>query len=414
MALARSARPFDLVLFGATGYTGRLVAERLARRCATRPLRWALAGRDRAKLERVRDDLATLAPDVPPPGIPTGDALDGSAMRAIAAETRIVCTTVGPYLRYGGELVAACAEHGTDYCDLTGEVPFIRSTIDAHHETAQRTGARIVHCCGFDSIPSDLGVLFLQQEMRRRYGRPAKNVTALVSMRGGPSGGTVASVLGIIEQAIRDPATRRLLGNPYALDPDPSRRGRDGADARFVGYVRCQHVFTAPFVMAGINTRVVRRSHALLGYPYGEDFQYREVTSVPATPRGLVAGLTLSVGLAGFVAAAAEPALRRRLERRLPAPGQGPTPEERERGHYRLRFIGEIPGEPAMRMVAEVSDRGDPGYASTSKMLSEAALCLALDELPSNGGVLTPAVCMGLTLIERLRPAGMTFKVVEE
>ncbi len=405
MPTPRAARTHDLVLFGATGYTGRLVAERIAH--AGEPLRWALAGRDRTKLERVRAELAQQVPECADLPILVGDAHDPAAMDAIAVATKVVCTTVGPYALHGSELVAACARAGTDYCDLTGEVPWIRAMIDAHHARAEETGARIVHCCGFDSIPSDLGVLLLQEEMKRRHGRPAERVTSFFGeSKGHFSGGTVASLLGVVDEAARNPDVRRTLGNPYSLDPDPKHDGPDGADVKGIGFDRAMRVFTAPFVMAAINTRVVRRSHALLGYPWN-GFAYKEVMSFPGTPRGLAMATGITAGIAGFLVATRVPPLRALLERRLPAPGEGPSAEERARGFFVVRVAGESNGD---RLVVKVSDRADPGYGSTSKMLSQAALCLALDDLPTPGGVLTPATAMGFRLIERLRDAGLTLE----
>jgi len=407
MSTSRPARAFDLVLFGATGYTGRLVAERIAH--AGEKLTWALAGRDRIKLEHVRRELAAQVPECAELAILVGDAHDSAAMDRIAAQTKVVCTTVGPYAQHGSELVAACARAGTDYCDLTGEPPWIRQMIDAHHETAVKSGARIVHCCGFDSIPSDLGVHLLQEEFKRRYGRPAERVTAFFGeMRGQPSGGTIASMLNIIDEAARDPGVRRVVGNPYGLDPDPSHRGPD-RDVRGVGYDRAQRVFTAPFVMSAINSRVVRRSHALQGYPWN-GFSYREVMSFPRTPRGLALATGITAGIAGFVVATRVPPLRAQLEKRLPAPGQGPSPEERARGYFVVRVAGESGGD---RLVVKVSDRADPGYGSTSKMLAQSALCLALDGLPTPGGLLTPSTAMGFRLIERLRDAGLTLEATD-
>jgi short subunit dehydrogenase-like uncharacterized protein len=414
---ARADRPFDVVLFGATGYTGKLVAERFAHHAANGqhpsrpPLRWALAGRDRAKLEAIRAEIAAQVPSAKDVAIRVGDATDAAAMRQIASETKVICTTVGPYLKYGAEVVAACVAEGTDYCDLTGESPFIRKMIDQHHEQAQKTGAHIVHCCGFDSIPSDLGVLYLQQEMLRRHGQPANRVVSLVTMKGGASGGTIASMLEIFEQAGKDKSVRRVLGNPYGLDPDPTRRGPDGSDQKGFGYEKSVGAMTMPFVMAAINTRIVRRSHALLGYPYGDDFQYREVSEVPLTRKGIGNAVSTMATLAGLGIAISVPTLRALLAKRLPPPGSGPTAEQRDRGHYTFRIVGEVAGAPDKRMIATVADRGDPGYKATSKMLSEAALCLAFDDLPSGGGVLTPASCMGMALIERLRHSGMTFAV---
>ena len=408
MPTPRASRTHDLVLFGATGYTGRLVAERIAH--SGERVTWALAGRDRTKLEHVRADLAAQVPECADLPILVGDATSAKDMDAIAASTRVVCTTVGPYARYGGELVGACARAGTDYCDLTGEVPWIRQMIDAHHATAQTSGARIVHCCGFDSIPSDLGTLLLQEEMKRRHGRPASRVTALFGeSKGKFSGGTFASLLGVVDEAARDREVRRVMLNPYGLDPDPTHTGPDGPDARGVGYDRGMGVFTAPFVMSAINTRVVRRSHALFGYPWN-GFSYRELMSFPGSPRGLAMATGVTAAIGGFLLATRVPALRTRIEKRLPSPGEGPTAEERARGYFVLRIVGEADGA---RLVVKVSDRADPGYGSTSKMLSQAALCLAMDDLPTPGGVLTPAYAMGFRLIERLRAAGLTLEAVD-
>ena len=408
MPTPRASRAHDLVLFGATGYTGRLVAERIAH--SGERVTWALAGRDRTKLEHVRADLAAQVPECADLPLLVGDAMSAKDMDAIAAQARTVCTTVGPYARYGSELVAACARNGTDYCDLTGEVPWIRQMIDAHHETAKQTGARIVHCCGFDSIPSDLGTLLVQEEFKRRHGRAASRVTSYFGeSKGKFSGGTFASLLGVVDEAMRDRDTRRVLLSPYSLDPDPMHDGPDGPDPRGVGYDKAMHVFTAPFIMAAINTRIVRRSHALAGYPWN-GFSYRELWSFPGSPRGLAMATGVTAAIAGFLVATRVPALRSRIEKRLPAPGEGPTPEERARGFFVLRVLGEADGD---RLLVKVSDRADPGYGSTSKMLSQAALCLAKDDLPTPGGVLTPSYAMGFRLIERLREAGLTFEVVD-
>ncbi len=403
-------RRYDLVLFGATGFTGRLVAEYLARHAAGTSLAWALGGRNAAKLERVRAELAAIDAACAELPIVEADALDAAAMARVVAQTRVVCTTVGPYAQYGTALVAACARAGTHYCDLAGEVPWIRSSIDANHDEARRTGARIVHCCGFDSIPSDLGALFLQQQLIDRCGAPAAAVTALFGENSGKfSGGTVASLLGVIDAAARDRAVRRMLGDPHGLDPEGGPRSA-ARDARAPGWDRVLRVPTAPFVMAAINTRVVRRSHALLGYPWGTDFVYDERMSLPRSPRGVATAVAITGALAGFVAATQVPALRRQLEKRLPGPGEGPNAEERARGYYVVRLHGEAAGT---RLIAKVADQLDPGYGGTAKMLGEAALCLAEDELASGGGVLTPASAMGLTLVARLVNAGVTFEIVE-
>lgn len=399
-----AARSFDLVLFGATGFTGRLVAEYLTARAAGTPLRWALAGRNRDKLERVRADLVAIDAAAAEIAIVVGDAHDEIAMTKLARDTTAVCTTVGPYLEHGAALAAACAAAGTAYCDLTGETPFIRQSIDRNHARAVDTGARLVHACGFDSVPSDLGVLVAQRALEERAGSGAGKITALFQVSGGFSGGTVASLLGVLDVAMRDREIRKVLANPYGLDPDGLPRGPDRDSAR-PGYDRVLGAITAPFVMAAINTRVVRRSHALLGRPWGDDFRYDERMSLPRSPKGAALALGITAAMAGLVAGSQVPFLRRQLEARLPKPGEGPSPEARARGRYTVRFHGEAGGA---RVLATFADTMDPGYDGTAKLLGEAALALALDPPLGGGGVLTPATALGMGLVERLRAADVT------
>jgi short subunit dehydrogenase-like uncharacterized protein len=391
------SRTFDIVLFGATGFTGRLVAGELAR--APEKPRWAIAGRSREKLEALGLGVPALV----------ADAHDRAALDAVAASAKVVCTTVGPYARHGGDLVAACAAAGTHYCDLTGELPWVRRMIDAHHERARATGARLVVSCGFDSIPSDLGTFALQEEFIARFGRPASSVTALYGeMSGGMSGGTIASGMQTAIEAGEDREVRRLLADPHALDPDPRAPRAPVPDERSIGWDASLGVFTAPFVMAPFNTRIVRRGHALAGFPYGEGFRYREVMSAPGTARGLATAVAFTAGLGALAFAFGRPRLRELVAARLPKPGEGPSRQRRERGHWKARFVAEDRGD-RLRFVA--ADRADPGYGSTAKMLAQAALCLALDPLDGAGGLLTPAVAMGRSLLERLRRAGLTFSL---
>ena len=395
-------RELDIVLFGATGFTGRLVAAYLAGAARREPLRWAIAGRSHAK-------LTALGLGVP---IIVADALDTAAMRALAQRTTCACTTVGPFARYGSELVAACAAAGTHYCDLTGEVPWMRRMIDAHHDRARSTGARIVHTCGFDSIPSDLGCWAAQQAFIARFGGPARKVTAVFGeLSGGLSGGTFASAFDIAREGDRDPAVRKLLANPYALDPlisYPAAEARPPApDETSIHWQPVLGMFTVPFVMAPVNTRVVRRGHALAGFPWGKDFAYREVMSTPGSLRGAALAAGITAGLGALALALGQPWLLDRLARRAPPPGEGPSADVRARGHWIVRLVAE--GDSGERLVYLASDRADPGYGSTAKMLGEAALCLARDPLSSPGGVLTPSVAMAQPLLDRLRRAGLTF-----
>jgi short subunit dehydrogenase-like uncharacterized protein len=403
-----SEREFHVVVWGATGFTGRLVAEHLLRRYGVhRELRWAIGGRSEGRLEALRHDLGPEAATLP---LVVADAHDRERLDALAARTRVVCTTVGPYALHGSELVAACVAHGTHYCDLTGEVPWMRRMIDANHQRARQTGARIVHTCGFDSIPSDLGVLLLQREMRGRHGRAAESVKLRVrEVRGGFSGGTVASMLNMLEEAQQSPEVRACLEDPYALNPTDARGGLDRPERTLPEYDQDFHAWVSPFVMGLINTRVVRRSNALQGFAYGREFRYEEGVLAPFGPWGFPLAAGLSVGTAAATAVAAVAPLRRQLARLLPQPGEGPSRRTRETGGYVIDLLGKLPGA-AQGLTVRIRGDRDPGYGSTSRMLGEAAACLALDDLDTPGGVLTPAVAMGDVLLERLSlHAGVTF-----
>jgi short subunit dehydrogenase-like uncharacterized protein len=405
-------RTYDVVLFGATGFTGKLVAEYLARE-HTPGLRWAIAGRSEARLAGVKAELVRIAPELAALDVLVADSADAAALAGIAKRTRVVCTTVGPYMRYGMPLARACAEAGTSYCDLAGEVPFIRRSIDENHARAQATGARIVHSAGFDSIPSDLGVLLLHEAFRARGKALASAALFCGPMKGGMSGGTVASMMGILEAATHDRDLRRLVGDPYALLPDRTRdRGPDGRDQRDVRYEPRIGQWTGPFVMAAINTRVVRRSNALQDFAYGRGFAYREAMSFGRGPRGLARALSATAALGTLAGIASFAGGRKLLAPFLPAPGKGPSPAARDAGFFKVRIVGEGEG---LRVDARVEGTSDPGYGETAKMLGEAAVCLARggDALPVRYGVLTPASSMGMHLVDRLRAAGMTFETRE-
>jgi len=385
------AREFDVIVYGATGFTGRLVAEYLA---ATYPgpdaPKWAMAGRSLAKLEAVRAEMGV--PDSIP--LVTADADDPAILRTLCERATVIVTTVGPYQLYGSDLVAACAETGTSYVDLCGEPAWMRQMIDAHHATAQASGARIVFSCGFDSIPFDLGVMTLQEAAMARFGKPAPRVKCRVrTMQGGASGGTIASLRATMAAAAREPSLIKLLTNPFALAP-----GFDGPhqpSGMIPEYDSTIGAWVAPFVMAPINTKNVHRTNFLLGHPFGSDFVYDEMVVVPG------------LGEIGKAAAEALAKLNPFAGDKGPKPGEGPSKEEREAGHYDLLFVGLMPeGE---RIDAVVTGDRDPGYGSTSKMLAEAALCLVQD-VQGAGGVWTPGALMGRELRDRLRAkAGLTF-----
>jgi len=403
-----TSRRHDLVVWGATGFVGRLVAEYLhARFGVGGKLRWAIGGRSREKLEALRRELGADADSLP---IVTGDAQNMDDMGALAASTRVVCATVGPYSRFGTTLVDACAYHGTDYCDLCGEVPWMRRMIDSFESTARKNGARIVHCCGFDAIPSDLGVYFLQKTAQERGREPCPEVHfRLKAAKGSFSGGTVASLLTVLEEARDNPHTARLLADPYALNPIGERHGQDGRDRRGIAFDADLDAWIAPFVMAGINTRVVRRSNALMNYAYGEDFRYDE--AVVAGNR--LKALATAAGQSALLAAAGPRPLRNLLERFvLPKSGEGPSREERERGFFDVRLIGKYSDGATVR-VKVTGDR-DPGYGATCKMLAESALCLLQDDaaVATTGGFWTPASALGEPLVRRLQEyAGLCFQL---
>ncbi|MEZ5559327.1 MAG: saccharopine dehydrogenase NADP-binding domain-containing protein [Pseudomonadales bacterium] len=405
-------REFDVVVWGATGFTGRLVAEYLLRRYGVGgELRWAIAGRNERKLEELRGSLGAAAASLP---LVIGDSDDRVLLDVLAARTRVVCSTVGPYALYGSNLVAACAHQGTHYCDLTGEVQWMREMIDRFHAPAGASGARIVHTCGFDSIPSDMGVWFVQQAMRARHGVPARSVSYRArAFKGGFSGGTIASMLNMLDEAERDPSLRRLIEDPYGLNPEGQRRGLDGPERVLPFFDQDFDAWVTPFVMATINTKVVRRTNALLGYAFGHEFRYDEGTLTPFGVFGFPLAAAISTGSAAFTAAAGFAPLRRVLARMLPKPGEGPTEATRESGYYVIELLARHPTDPTCNLRAEVRGDRDPGYGSTSKMLAESAVCLAKDPLTSAGGVLTPAVAMGDALLARLNEhAGVTFRLL--
>lgn len=397
----------DVVVFGATGFTGRLVAEHLATRGEAAGA-WAIAGRNADKLARVAEDLGVDVPQL------VVDAADPDQVAAMAASTRVVCTTVGPYARFGEPVVRACAEVGTDYVDLTGEPQWIRRMIDAHHETAVETGARIVHCCGFDSIPSDLGTAFAQQTMHQLHGTHASNVRLRVKgARGGASGGTLASMVQVMEEAAADPAVAAVVADPYSLLPAGERVGPHVERSALPTYDETFRSWTGPFVMEMVNAKVVRRSNALLGYPWGREFVYEEAVLTGDGMAGRARAAAIAAGMGGGTLALSSRLVRDLADRVLPDSGTGPDPAAREAGFFDMRLVAAHPEERGKDVVVRVTGDRDPGYGATSRMLGEAALTLAQDESSVAGGSWTPASALGDALRARLEAhAGMTFEVV--
>ena len=403
-------RAHDIVVFGATGFVGRLTAEYLAAH-APEGVRIALAGRSPEKLSGVRDALGSRAATWP---LVTADSSDPAAMAALAGSCRVVATTVGPYRAYGLPLVEACAAEGTDYVDLTGEVLFMRESIARHDAAARASGARIVHTCGFDSIPSDLGVLLLHQAAQADGAGELEATTLVVrAMKGGASGGTIASLKGQIDEVKADRSLTAIVQDPYALSPDRAAEPELGAEKDLAGAERDDELglWLGPFVMAGVNTRVVRRSNALQGWAYGRRLRYREAMAMGDGPLGRAKALGLAGGLGALQAGLGFGPARKALDRVLPDPGEGPGEEARRTGFFTIDIHARTSG--GGRYVARIAAQGDPGYAATAVMLAESALCLVLDRdrLPDRAGILTPATALALPLVERLRAAGQTLEI---
>jgi short subunit dehydrogenase-like uncharacterized protein len=406
--VADPARTHDLVLFGATGFVGRLLAGYLAEH-APAGLRIALAGRSRTRLEQVRAGLPSAARAWP---VLEADSGDPASLTALAEATRVLVTTVGPYARYGLPVVEACARAGTHYADLTGEVLFVREAIDAFDATARESGARIVHACGFDSVPSDLATLLLAERAAADGAGGLGDVRLVASLKGGFSGGTIDSLRAQVEAVADEPSLRRTLTDPYALSPDRSaepdtRQPPDAGPPARTPDGR----WTAPFVMASFNTRIVRRSNALQEWGYGRGLRYSEVMGVGSGPLGAATAVGVTAGLAGALAAMTFAPTRALLDRVLPAPGTGPGEEARQKGWFRM--VVDATTENGRKYRATAAGPGDPGYAATAVMLGESALALALDgdRLPDRAGSLTPATALGDVLVERLRAAGHTYEV---
>ena len=401
-------RTHDLVLYGATGFVGELTAAHLAEH-APSDARIALAGRSRERLAAVRARLPGPARDWP---LVHADATDPASLAALAGAARVVATTVGPYAKYGLPLVEACARAGTHYADLTGEVLFMREAIDRYNALARGSGARIVHACGYDSIPSDLAVLLLHERAAADGAGGLRDVRLVATARGGISGGTIDSIRAQVDSMRRDAAARRLAGDRFALSPDRAAEPDTPQPSDFGHPARtADGRWTAPFAMAAFNTRVVRRSNALQEWAYGRELRYSEVMGSGRGPLGAVAAVGVAGGLLAFLAAMTVPPTRALLDRVLPAPGTGPSAATRERGWFRMAV--DAATESGARYHAEIRGRGDPGYAATAVMLGQSGLALALDgdRLPDRAGSLTPATALGTVLVERLQAAGHTYEV---
>jgi len=397
---------FDIVVYGATSFVGQIMTRYMHETFSDGSVRWAIAGRSQSKLKMLSDEIGLSGIEMI-----VADARDEAGLQAMCARTKVVASTVGPYALYGDMLVGICAASGTHYCDLTGEPQWIRRMQQRHESAALRSGAWIVHGCGFDSIPSDLGVHFLQRQAVRRLGRTCNRVRMRVAkIRGGVSGGTIASMLNMVKEASGDADLRKQLQDPYSLcPPDHGFTARQN-EVR-MAYDKDYGSWIAPFIMAGINSRVVHRSNALSDKSYGADFQYEEAMATGPGGAGRRAARAISWGMTGMMLGLVVPPLRWLLANHvLPKPGEGPSRQQQLEGGYDLVFLGTTPGGERLR--CRVTGDRDPGYGSTAKMLAQAAACLARD-VPAGtpGGFWTPATLMGDQLIRRLTAhAGLTFE----
>jgi short subunit dehydrogenase-like uncharacterized protein len=407
MATNKPSRKYDVVLYGASGFVGRQTVAYFAAHPEVKSagLSWALAGRSAEKLEAVRK----ACPGTDQAGILVAEAHDAKAMDQLAANARVVLSTAGPFALYGSELVAACVRNGTHYVDITGETPWVKGLIERHHQDAERKGARIIPFCGFDSIPSDLSARLANEAMWERYGEACTAVKVAFSIRGGFNGGTLASLFNMLASGQSE-----AMADPFLLNPEGAHPSNVSAHADPLG-PRHDGDFSAwlgPFMMSTINTRVVRRSAALLGYAPG--YSYQEYLRLGRGPGAALAATTLSVGSFASQAALRVAPIRRLAQKFAPQPGAGPSVASMDGGSFRAQWVGHSANGKMVRGM--IADKGDPGNRATTKMLCESALALALqlEELPGgskHGGLLTPASGLGDVLVQRLRQAGMTLQV---
>ena len=409
-------RPYAVVLYGATSFVGQITAHYLTEFLSNTKdkdgadVTWAIAGRDEAKLNELQSKLGSTV------DIILANSDDADSLDEMTKQTQVIISTVGPYLKYGEPLIKSCTTHGTDYVDLTGEAIFIKDMMDKYQDAAKQSGARIVNSCGFDSIPSDLGVYFTQTQAEKKFGRACDVIHMRVkAAKGGLSGGTIASMATIFEEVGKDKSRRKQVANPYLLNDDKDAPNVRQANVSKPEYDSEHKRWLAPFVMASINTRIVHRTNQLLGYEYGRDFKYDEAMWMQDGVKGQLSSYAMSAGLFGFATAMMVKPSRELLAKHvLPKSGSGPSAEEQANGYFDIRLFGETANKDTIN--TKVTGDKDPGYGSTSRMLAQAALCLAQDisKEEIGGGFWTPASAMGNHLLARLEEhAGLSFEVVD-
>ena len=409
-------RAYAVVLYGATSFVGQITAHYLANFLSANKdksgseINWAIAGRDQKKLNELQSKLTSKV------DIIIANSDDAASLDAMTEQTQVIISTVGPYLKYGEPLIKSCVDNGTDYVDLTGEAIFIKDMMDKYQEAAKQSGARIVNSCGFDSIPSDLGVYFTQKQAEAKFDSACDVIHMRVkAAKGGLSGGTIASMATIFEEVGQDKSRRKQVANPYLLNDDKDAPNVRQSNVSKPEYDSEHKRWLAPFVMASINTRIVHRSNQLLGYEYGREFKYDEAMWMKDGIKGKLTSYALSAGLLGFATAMMITPSRELLSKHvLPKSGSGPSKEEQENGYFDIRLFGQTANKDSI--TTKVTGDKDPGYGSTSRMLSQAALCLAQDisKEEVKGGFWTPASAMGDKLLARLeKHAGLSFDVID-
>ena len=409
-------RPYAVILYGATSFVGQITAHYLTEFLSNTKdkdgadVTWAIAGRDEAKLNELQSKLGSTV------DIILANSDDADSLDEMTKQTQVIISTVGPYLKYGEPLIKSCTTHGTDYVDLTGEAIFIKDMMDKYQDAAKQSGARIVNSCGFDSIPSDLGVYFTQTQAEEKFGRACDVIHMRVkAAKGGLSGGTIASMATIFEEVGKDNSRRKQVANPYLLNDDKDAPNVRQANVSKPEYDSEHKRWLAPFVMASINTRIVHRTNQLLGYEYGRDFKYDEAMWMTDGIKGKLSSYALSAGLLGFATAMMIKPSRELLSKHvLPKAGSGPSKSDQDNGYYDIRLFGKTANKDTIN--TKVTGDKDPGYGSTSRMLAQAALCLAQDISKDDvgGGFWTPAAAMGDKLLTRLEAhAGLSFEVVD-
>ena len=396
-------KTLDLIIWGATGFTGQLVSQYINNTYSNTNLKWGIAGRNKEKIFfianklKINDDKVFIA-----------DSDNIESLIKLTSQTKVICTTVGPYAKLGTNLIEACISSGTNYCDITGETQWIRRIIDKYHKLAEQKSIKIINSCGFDSIPSDMGVYYSQKRIFEKTGEYASMINMRVAgAKGGISGGTYNSLSYVLEEARADSNVRKTLINPYGLNPVGKQTGPDKQDLQRVIFDKISNSWIAPFVMAGINTKIVRRSHALIDFKYGSDFSYDEAILTGRGVSGQIKGYLSLIPI--FLATRKKgSAIKNLVDYILPKSGEGPSETKRINGYYNLRFYLTVGSKT---YVSKVIGDMDPGYGSTSKMLAESGVCLALDKTPETFGILTPSSGLGDSLLKRLQEnAGLTFE----